>query len=119
MGATPVSARQACADARLGVLSAGACLLAYAAFVALPLRVDGPALPRFVEGPWAVGVALSMYVAPVAAGLVGWASLLAFVRHGAALPDAARRTHVATLCLVAVLLVLAVSTLGAAQLWLD
>jgi len=111
--------RQALADARIGLATAVTCAVGYVLFVALPLRGDGWSLPDVLEGPWAVGTAVAMYLSPVVAGLAGYASAAALVTHRGGLPARVRRQHVVTLGLVAVHLALCVATLGAAQLWLD
>ncbi len=119
MGTATVAARQVRADARLGLVTAVACVVGYVLFVALPLRGDGWTLPSVLEGPWAVGTAVAMYLSPVVAGLAAYASLTALVTHHGGLPTPVRRQHLLTLGMVAVHLAVCVATLGAAQLWLD
>ena len=123
MGTTPASARnvprEVSADARLALATAVGCALSYVVFVALPLSVDGVAVPEVVHGLWAVGVAVAMYLSPVAAGLAAYASLAAVVTRGRTMAPSTRRLHLVTVGVVAAHLALCVATLGAAQLWLD
>ncbi len=111
--------RQAVADARLGLATALTCVVGYVLFVALPLRGDGWTLPDGLEGPWAVGTAVAMYLSPVVAGLAAWASVTALATHRGRLSTRVRRRHLLTLGLATAHLALCVATLGAAQLWLD
>jgi hypothetical protein len=119
MGVPALGEREATADARLGVVTALVCAVAYVTLVALPLRGDGWAVPTAVAGPWAVATALALYVSPVAAGLAAYASVTALALHRGRMPVAVRRLHVLTLTLSTTQLALCVATLGAAQLWLD
>jgi hypothetical protein len=119
MGVPAVGEREVTADARLGVVTALACAVAYTTLVALPLRGDGWAVPTALAGPWAVATALALYVSPVATGLAAYASVTALAVHRERMPVAVRRLHLLTLALSATQLALCVATLGAAQLWLD
>lgn len=119
MGVAAVGEREAAADARLGLATALVCAIGYAVLVALPLRGDGWTVPTALAGPWTVATALAMYVSPVAAGLVAYASVTTLTLHRRRLPVAVLRLHVLSLALSAAQLTLCVATLGAAQLWLD
>ena len=109
---TSVQDSRATADARLGLGVAAACVLAFGAFVVLPVYVADLRLPAGLDSVWALCGMLAMVLAPVAAGLAAYASLRALWVGGDALTAAARRLHLVTLLLVAALFLVLVSAWG-------
>ena len=55
---------------------------------------------------------VSLVIGPVAAGLAGWASVVALWTRGGVLPARTRRLHLATLLLVAFLFTVTAGGLG-------
>jgi hypothetical protein len=91
------------ADARLAFGVGVACVVAFAVFVLAPYyATDGRLLPG-PDALWALAGSLTLVLAPLAAGLAAWGSLVALWAYGDALPTTARRLHLVTLLLAAVL----------------
>lgn len=78
-------------DARLALVVAAGCVVALAAFVVAPaFGVLG-----------ALGAVATVFLAPVAAGLAGYASFVALWRHAERMTSGSRHLHLLTLLVVA------------------
>ncbi|HRD63752.1 MAG TPA: hypothetical protein PLZ93_14595 [Nocardioides sp.] len=100
--ATLTRDRQAAvADARLALGVAISSLVALVAFGFVPHAAGIESLPAGLDLVWVLGAVCAVFLAPVAAGLAGWSSLVALWLHGDALLADVRRTHLLTLVVVA------------------
>ena len=92
---------EAASDARLAFGVAAACATGLSAFVLLPFTAGEDWLPPGLDLLWMLAGVLVVVLGPLAAGLAGWASLVALWSRGDVLPTRARRLHLLTLLLVA------------------
>jgi len=98
------------------VLSLGlACSLAFGVFVMLPYYFGDSWVPAGIGALWMLGMVFSIVLAPVAAGLAGYASFIALWLHGGALPTSSRRAYLIAL-LVAVTFLAIFTTWGSETL---
>jgi hypothetical protein len=116
-----VPRREAEADARLAFSIATASALAMGVFVVVPSVVTDLRLPAGIDALWALAGLLTMVLGPVAAGLSGYASLVALWTRGDVLPASARHLHLLTLVVAAALFCGLVSVWGSGVVswWLD
>ena len=92
---------RAAADARLALGVAAASAAGLGLFVLLPLAAGAEWPPPGLDLVWLLGSLATVFLGPLAAGLAGWASLVALWTHGAVLPTRVRRLHLVTLVVVA------------------
>jgi hypothetical protein len=102
----------------LGTVTAAA--VGFAVLVVLPYAVNDFAPPASLDMLWRLGGPLALVLAPVAAGLAGFASWLALWRRGD-LDETTRRLHLTVLVAVATFAVFLVSHAGqsAIRWWQD
>ena len=96
-----VARDQAASDARLAVGVAAGCATGLLAFGLLPYAAGEEWRPPGLDLVWMLGGVAVLLLGPLAAGLAGWASLVALWARGDVLPTRVRRTHLVTLVLVA------------------
>jgi len=107
-------------DARLALSTVAASVVGFAVLVVLPYAVNDFAPPAGLDILWSLGGPLALVLAPIAAGLAGFASGVALWRHGD-LHDTTRRLHLVVLVAVATFAVFLASHPGQSAIswWQD
>jgi len=96
-----VRAEQDASDARLALGVAAFCAIGLPTFVLLPFTAGEEWLPPGVDLLWMLAGVFVVVLGPLAAGLAGWASLVALWTRGDVLATRMRQLHLLTLLLVA------------------
>lgn len=115
-----VSGTRSLAEARIVLGIVVACTVGFGVFVMLPYYAGDSWVPVGIGPLWMLGMIFSIVLAPVAAGLAGYASFVALWLRGDTLATSSRRMYLISL-LVALSFLALFATWGgqALQGWAD